>query len=141
MDYVLNDEWILRRNRLFCDVVNNFVTSFYEIQYKFFFVKKELLTINESINHYDTIQIIQSNLFHIIVTFIIDCKALKNLKHIISRTFSISDYSYIANYYYLFEHEKFVDLFKKLERCMLGCEKLNKYLSLQIQRLKDKRKT
>ncbi|GAW81291.1 hypothetical protein PGO_100480 [Plasmodium gonderi] len=138
MDYTLNDDWIMRRNEIFCDVINNLVTTFYEIQYKFFFVKSELSYINEPISHVDTLQNIGYNLFHVIITFVIDCKALYNLKHVINKTFQISDRGRVAYYYYLFEHEKFMDLFKKLEGCMLDCQKLNIYLSRQIDKLKNK---
>ncbi|CAD2088900.1 conserved Plasmodium protein, unknown function [Plasmodium vinckei] len=139
MDATANDEWIARRNRLFCDVINNLITTFYEIQYKFFFVKKELYNINESISHVDTIQTIQSTLFNIIITFVIDCKALVNLKHIVDKTFNQDNYNFVENYYYQFENEKFLDLFNKLEGCMLGCEKINMYLTIQINRLKKRR--
>ncbi|SCM23414.1 conserved Plasmodium protein, unknown function [Plasmodium chabaudi chabaudi] len=139
MDATANDEWIARRNRLFCDVINNLITTFYEIQYKFFFVKKELYNINESISHVDTIQTIQSTLFNIIITFVIDCKALVNLKQIVGKTFNQDNYNFVENYYYQFENEKFLDLFNKLEGCMLGCEKINMYLTIQINRLKKRR--
>ncbi|ANQ08613.1 Uncharacterized protein PCOAH_00028950 [Plasmodium coatneyi] len=139
MDYTLNDDWIMRRNKIFCDVINNLVTTFYEIQYKFFFVKSELLHINENISHVDILQNIENNLFHVIITFVIDCKALYNLKNAINKTFQVSDKSRVSYYYYLFEHEKFMELFKKLEACMMGCQKLNTYLSRQIDRLKNNR--
>ncbi|SBT71613.1 conserved Plasmodium protein, unknown function [Plasmodium malariae] len=137
MDYTLNDERISNRNKLFRNVINNLVISLYDLQYKFFFVNNKLNNMNESISHADTLDIIQYDLLHIIITFIIDCKALKNLKHIIRRTFVMSNNSSVPHYYYLFEHKKFVHLFRKLEVCIATCEQLNIYLTRQIDRLKD----
>ncbi|ANQ07365.1 Uncharacterized protein PCOAH_00019040 [Plasmodium coatneyi] len=93
--------------------------------------------MNENISHVDILQNIDNNLFHVIITFIIDCKALYNLKNAINKTFQMFDQSRVSYYYYLFEHEKFMELFKKLEDCITGCQKLNTYLSRQIDRLKN----